>query len=234
LRTVRVRLGKRSYETRIGHDLLGWAGKWLRQVMPSAEKAALITNPEIDRLYGAMVKQGLEKEGFKIATLLVPEGEEHKTLDTAAKLYAGLQAVHADQRVALLRDQAVRQPGQHQHAKQQHALIDETGQASPQSRRFELRRRVARLHQRLLALAAAVGAAAGWLCGPVCGSSVLPFTTPWVAAIFGWPAWACAGGSAVLEISVVLAPGLAWTTVGAMDFGTGCPDGTLPRLDFWF
>jgi 3-dehydroquinate synthase len=102
LRTVRVSLGKRSYEARIGHDLLGWAGKWLRQVMPSAEKAALITNPEIDRLYGAMVKQGLEKEGFKIATLLVPEGEEHKTLDTAAKLYAGLQAVHAERSTPIL------------------------------------------------------------------------------------------------------------------------------------
>ena len=75
MRTVRVKLGKRSYEARIGHDLLGEAGKWLRLLMPSVEKAALITNPEIDRLYGAMVKQGLEKQGFKTATLLVREPE---------------------------------------------------------------------------------------------------------------------------------------------------------------
>ena len=102
MRTVSVRLGKRSYQARIGHDLLGWAGKWLRLIMPTVEKAALITNPEIDRLYGAMVKQGLEREGFKTAVLLVPEGEEHKSLDTAAKLYAGLQAIHAERTTPIL------------------------------------------------------------------------------------------------------------------------------------
>ena len=102
MRTIRVKLGKRSYEARIGHDLLGQAGKWLRLIMPSGEKAALITNPDIDRLYGALLKQGLEKQGFKTSTLLVPEGEEHKSLDTAAKLYAGLQVVHAERTTPIL------------------------------------------------------------------------------------------------------------------------------------
>ena len=102
MRTAKVRLGKRSYEARIGHDLLGQAGKWLRLTLPAADKAALITNPEIDRLYGAMVKQGLEQQGFKTATLLVPDGEEHKSLDTAAKLYAGLQAVHAERTTPII------------------------------------------------------------------------------------------------------------------------------------
>ena len=102
MRTIRVKLGKRSYEARIGHDLLGQAGKWLRLIMPSGDKAALITNPDVDRLHGALLKQGLEKQGFKTATLLVPEGEEHKTLDTAAKLYAGLQAVHAERTTPIL------------------------------------------------------------------------------------------------------------------------------------
>jgi 3-dehydroquinate synthase len=102
LRTVRVRLGKRSYQARIGHDLLGQAGKWLRELVPAGEKAALITNPAVDSLYGVLLKQGLEKQGFKTATLLVPEGEEHKSLDTAAKLYAGLQAVHAERSTPIL------------------------------------------------------------------------------------------------------------------------------------
>lgn len=102
MRTVRVKLGKRSYEVRIGHDLLGQAGKWLRLIMPSADKAVLITNPDVDVLHGALLRQGLEKQGFKTATLLVPEGEEHKTLDTAAKLYAGLQAVHAERTTPIL------------------------------------------------------------------------------------------------------------------------------------
>jgi len=102
LRTVRVRLGKRSYEVRIGHDLLAQAGKWLREIMPAAEKAILITNPTVDRLYGVLLKQGLERQSFKTATLLVPEGEEHKSLDTAARLYAGLQAAHAERSTPVL------------------------------------------------------------------------------------------------------------------------------------
>jgi 3-dehydroquinate synthase len=102
LRTVRVRLGgKKSYDVRIGGGLLGHAGMWTRNSHPS-EKAVIISNPDVDRLYGGMVRQGLEKEGFRTVTLLVAEGEQHKSLDTAARLYAGLQNARAERSTPVL------------------------------------------------------------------------------------------------------------------------------------
>ena len=102
MRTVRIRLGgKRGYDVRIGGGLLYHAGKWIKDSHPG-EKAIIISNPDVDRLYGAMVRQALEKEGFKTFTLLIAEGEQHKSLDTAARLYAGLQNARAERATPVL------------------------------------------------------------------------------------------------------------------------------------
>ena len=96
MRTVKVRTGgNKSYDVRIGGGLLCQAGRWNREIFPG-QMAIIISNPDVDRLYGDMVRQGLEKEGFKTVSLLVAEGEQHKSLDTAAKLYAGFQQARAE------------------------------------------------------------------------------------------------------------------------------------------
>ena len=102
MRTVKVRLGgKKSYDVCIGGGLLCKAGRWTRERF-TGEKAVVISNPDVDGLYGGMVRQGLEKEGFKTVTLLVAEGEQHKSLDTAARLYAGLQSARAERSTPVL------------------------------------------------------------------------------------------------------------------------------------
>ena len=102
MRTVRVRTGgRKSYDVRIGGGLLCQAGKWTREIFPG-KTAVIISNPDVDRLYGGMVRQGLEKEGFRTVTLLVAEGERHKSLDTAARLYAGLQNARAERSTPVL------------------------------------------------------------------------------------------------------------------------------------
>ena len=101
MRIVRVKLGRRGYDVRIGRELLGQVGAWLRPMLP-CDKAVIITNPTVDRLYGDLLKRGLDQAGYKPALLLVPEGEEHKSLDTAARLYAGLQAAHTDRTTPIL------------------------------------------------------------------------------------------------------------------------------------
>lgn len=95
MRIVKVKLGNRGYEIRIGRDLLGHVGKWLREKM-AGDKVVIVTNPVVDNLHGDSLKRGLDKSGFKPAVLMVPEGEEQKSLDTAARLYAGMQSVHAE------------------------------------------------------------------------------------------------------------------------------------------
>jgi 3-dehydroquinate synthase len=101
LRIVKVRLGRRGYDIRIGRELLGQVGAWLREKLP-CDKAVIITNPIIDRLYGDILKRGLDKQGYKPLLLMVPEGEEQKSLDTAAKLYGGMQAARADRSTPVL------------------------------------------------------------------------------------------------------------------------------------
>jgi len=90
-----------SYDVRIGGGLLYHAGRWARERF-AGEKAIIISNPDVDRLYGDMVRQALEKEGFKTLTLLVAEGEQHKSLDTAARLYGGLQNARAERSTPVL------------------------------------------------------------------------------------------------------------------------------------
>jgi len=101
LRTVKISTGRTGYDVRIGGGLLYHAGRWTRERF-AGDKAVIISNPDVDRLYGAMVRQSLEKEGFNTMTLLVSEGEQHKSLDTAARLYGGLQNARAERLTPVL------------------------------------------------------------------------------------------------------------------------------------
>ena len=101
MRTVKIKTGRTGYDVRIGGGLLYHAGRWARERF-AGDKAVIISNPDVDRLYGATVRQSLEKEGFKTVTLLVSEGEQHKSLDTAARLYAGLQNARAERLTPVL------------------------------------------------------------------------------------------------------------------------------------
>lgn len=101
MRIVRVKFGKRGYQIHIGRDILGQVGTWLRE-LSTADKAVIITNPVVDRIHGDNLKRDLDRNGFQPSVLLVPEGEDQKSLDTAAKLYAGLQSVHAERSTPVL------------------------------------------------------------------------------------------------------------------------------------
>jgi 3-dehydroquinate synthase len=86
LKSIKVKLGRRSYEIRIGQGLLARAGMWLRDISPSS-KAVLITNPVVGGRYLETVKLSLIPQGFQLTVMVVPDGEDQKTLNTAGKLY---------------------------------------------------------------------------------------------------------------------------------------------------
>jgi 3-dehydroquinate synthase len=86
LKVIKVKLGRRSYDIRIGQGLLAQAGTWLRDLSPSG-KAVLITNPVVGGRYLETVKLSLIPQGFQLTVLVVPDGEDQKTLNTAGKLY---------------------------------------------------------------------------------------------------------------------------------------------------
>ncbi len=87
--TLWVRLEKRvdeSYPIYIKRGILDEAGRILKGVAPS-ERCAVVTNPTVGSLYCERFVKALEKEGFTVLVVEVPDGEEYKNLDTVATIY---------------------------------------------------------------------------------------------------------------------------------------------------
>lgn len=90
---IRVELGERSYPIQIG---LGWIdalGEMLAPVF-SPRPCTLVTNPEIGRLWAMPVLDSLARAGYQVSLCEVPEGENHKTLETVEMIYNHMIAGH--------------------------------------------------------------------------------------------------------------------------------------------
>jgi 3-dehydroquinate synthase len=98
---VKVELGSNSYEIRIGAGLLGRAGLWLKETGLSG-RAVIITDNTVKGLYGDALSQSLSREGFSVATLVVPPGEEQKSLENAGRLYHELTSAYAERTTPIL------------------------------------------------------------------------------------------------------------------------------------
>lgn len=98
---VRANLGRNSYDIRIGRGILNQAGRMLKE-LGFNDKAIIITNPIVKRLYGASLKQNLTNEGFRVTMLSVPDGEEHKSLERAGNLYQQLTEFGAERTTPVL------------------------------------------------------------------------------------------------------------------------------------
>ena len=83
---VRVDLGERSYDIKIGEDILGNLGDYLSQ-LEIGNKVLIISNTLVDSLYGAEVEEAIAEAGFNVEKALIPDGEKYKSLATAKDLY---------------------------------------------------------------------------------------------------------------------------------------------------
>lgn len=101
MKTVPVELGTRSYEILIGEGLLSSAGSLIR-AHGIGRRLILISNPTVFELYGKRLAAALEEDGFDLFHLLIPEGEQNKTLHTVENIYTFLIAQKADRRTTLL------------------------------------------------------------------------------------------------------------------------------------
>ena len=101
MRKIRVNLGINSYNIHIGSGLLAQTAQWLTE-NGLAGKLVIITNPIVKGLYGDTLKQSLVKEGFKVAVLPVPDGEEQKSLEVAGRLYNELTNFYAERTTPIL------------------------------------------------------------------------------------------------------------------------------------
>jgi 3-dehydroquinate synthase len=83
---VRVELGERSYPILIGENWIGRLGEYLSPVFPP-RPCMIVTNPQIGRLWGRTVVQGLEQAGYRVGVCEIPEGEGNKTIQAVSRIH---------------------------------------------------------------------------------------------------------------------------------------------------
>ncbi len=86
IKSITVELEERSYQIIIRDDSLAELGFAMRRFGLKG-KALLVSNPLVNKLYGAVVKESLGRAGFEVEVVEVPDGEEAKSLSSASRLY---------------------------------------------------------------------------------------------------------------------------------------------------
>lgn len=88
---VKVALGTRAYDIKIEKGLFAEIGTHVRQ-LSRAEKTAVVTDANVDALYGGLLQERLEQAGFAVRRIVMAPGEQSKTLATLGKVYGELAA----------------------------------------------------------------------------------------------------------------------------------------------
>lgn len=83
---IPVHTGDRPYQIMLGADWVGSIGKLARNAT-GANRAVVITNPEIRRLYGNALLFSLRNAGLGVDILEIPEGESNKTIAAAQMVW---------------------------------------------------------------------------------------------------------------------------------------------------
>ena len=78
-----------SYEIHVGQNLLNQVAELLANV-GAAGPVGIISNATVNDLYGGMIREALKQAGFVTRTILIPEGEEYKTLASAEQVMSAL------------------------------------------------------------------------------------------------------------------------------------------------
>ena len=98
---VSVNLGARSYSIVVEAGALGSVGERLR-ALGVGQRAALVTDAAIMRLHGAAVAGSLDRAGFTLTVIEVPEGEAAKTLAVAEHCWDRVLAAGLDRTSTIL------------------------------------------------------------------------------------------------------------------------------------
>jgi 3-dehydroquinate synthase len=88
MQTVHVNLGERSYPILIGDGLLREPGLLAAQI--PGRDVLLVSNTVVAPLYASLLRDALA--GRRIVEVVLPDGEQHKTLATAARVFDTLIA----------------------------------------------------------------------------------------------------------------------------------------------
>jgi 3-dehydroquinate synthase len=96
---VRIALGERSYDIRIGAGLLDDPAAW--QGLPKAASALVVTNTTVAPLYAARLRAGLAGQFANVFEVVLPDGEEHKDWPTLNRVFDALLQRGCDRKTVL-------------------------------------------------------------------------------------------------------------------------------------
>lgn len=86
---INVGLGERNYNILLGAGNLSELSAELNSI-EFTRKLAIVTNEDLAALYGVRVQNDLLKAGFDASLITIPEGEDHKNLQTLELIYDAL------------------------------------------------------------------------------------------------------------------------------------------------
>jgi 3-dehydroquinate synthase len=79
----------KKYDVHIGEGLLSQCGKKISAIC-GGEKALIVTDDTVNRLYGDSVEKALTKEGYSVTRFVFPNGEQSKNITTYTSLLSEL------------------------------------------------------------------------------------------------------------------------------------------------
>lgn len=98
MRTLKLDLGKKSYPIYIGQGLLSQPKLLTEHI--SGKQVMIVTNTTVAPLYLAQVKSLLGD--YQISTVILPDGEQYKTLDTVNLIFSALLEARFDRSCTLV------------------------------------------------------------------------------------------------------------------------------------
>ncbi len=96
-----VGLGERSYPIHIGAGIISRAGEAFRSVN-FPRRVAVVSNATVGDLYAEALLASLRDAGYQAELMLLPDGEEYKTLETLNQLFEGLIRGNYDRHCGLV------------------------------------------------------------------------------------------------------------------------------------
>jgi 3-dehydroquinate synthase len=100
MHVVKVELGPRGYDILIGARLEQLGGEMAK--LRIGDKAAVVTNPTVRPLYGQHVIDSMKAAAFRVLSIDIPDGEQHKNLDWANAVFTALLINSFDRRSPLV------------------------------------------------------------------------------------------------------------------------------------
>ncbi len=101
MKSIQVRLGKRSYPVFVGNGVLPRLGSILRK-LDLGSRAAVVTTGPIYRLYGRRTARAFAAAGIKTVFRQVPDTEKSKSLRCAGRLLTWLAEIRPKDRLFLV------------------------------------------------------------------------------------------------------------------------------------